>query len=64
MFLEVTKSELNVIQVALDHLYDMQSDVLAEALLDKDKVMAADAYCITKMCGEIQAEIEDLLTNK
>ena len=64
MKLKVTKSELNVIQVALDHLCEMHQDVLADAILANDTQMMGASYRIIKTIGEIHAEIEYTLTKK
>lgn len=54
MYLDITKTEANVIQVALDHLYEEHTDVLADAIRNGDNDQAKASY-------HIQRTIEDLL---
>jgi hypothetical protein len=57
MKIEITKQEANVIQVALDHLYDLHTDVLSDSLCGNNKCQARDSYLILRMIGDIHAEI-------
>ena len=61
MKIEITKQEANVIQVAIDHLADEHSDVLADALRIGDNRQARESYHILRMIEEIHAEILDAL---
>ena len=58
MIINITSSEANVIQVAIDHLYDEHTDVLADAIRIGDNEQARQSYHIQRMIGEIHAEIE------
>jgi hypothetical protein len=57
MTIEITKQEANVIQVAIDHLRDEHTDVLADALRTHDNHQAHASYHILRMIDEIHAEI-------
>ena len=61
MKIEITKQEANVIQVAIDHLADEHSDVLAYALRIGDNRQARESYHILRMIEEIHAEISEQL---
>lgn len=61
MKIEITKQEANVIQVAIDHLYEEHTDVLADALRGKDSRQVRESYHILRMIEEIHAEILDAL---
>jgi hypothetical protein len=63
MKIEITKQEANVIQVAIDHLADMHSDVLADALRTGDNRQVRESYHILRMIGEIHTEILDALVS-
>ena len=64
MKIEITSREANVIQVAIDHLYDEHSDVLADAIRLKDSDQIRSSAHILRMCEEIQREIKYKLTIK
>ena len=49
MKIEITKQEANVIQVAIDHLADEHSDVLADALRTGDNRQVRESYHILRM---------------
>ena len=57
MKIEITKQEANVIQVAIDHLYDEHTDVLADAIRTLDNRQVRQSYHILRMIEEIHAEI-------
>ena len=61
MKIEITRQEANVIQVAIDHLYDEHTDVLADAIRTVDNRQARESYHILRMIEEIHAEIQDAL---
>jgi ribosomal protein S12 len=63
MKIEINKHEVNVIQVAIDHLYDEHTDVLADALRTNDNRQAGQSYHILRAIGDIHAEIEFQLNN-
>ena len=62
MNIEITPNEANVIQVAIDHLYELHTDVLADALKTGDSEQVRLSYHIQRMIGEIHAEIANALT--
>ena len=64
MIINISTSEANVIQVAIDHLYDMHKDVLADAIRIGDNDQASQSYRIQRMIGEIHAEIKFQLETK
>jgi hypothetical protein len=47
--------------VAIDHLYDEHTDVLADALRNDNNSQARQSYHILRMIEEIHAEILDAL---
>ena len=57
MKIEITKQEANVIQVAIDHLYEMHTDILNDNKDNMDKDQIRESYHILKMIEEIHAEI-------
>ena len=61
MKIEITKQEANVIQVAIDHLYEMHEDVLIDALQCGDKDQARISRHIQRMIKDIHEEIEKQL---
>ena len=61
MKIEITKQEANVIQVAIDYLYDEHTEVLADALRIGDDIQARQSYHILRMIEEIHAEISEQL---
>jgi hypothetical protein len=64
MFITITKQETNVIQVAIDHLKDEHTDVLADALRSNDNYQARESYHILRMIDEIHEELARALTNQ
>ena len=61
MYLNITKYDANVIQVALDHLYEEHTDILAESLRDGDKEQTRISYHIQRSIEDIKEEIENQL---
>ena len=62
MKIEITKREANVIQVAIDHLYEMHTDVLNEAMQEgNNSRQVRESYHILRMIEEIHAEISEQL---
>lgn len=57
MTIEITKIEANIIQVALDHLYDMHKDILVDALHKNDTDNVRASSHILSSITEIQHEI-------
>jgi hypothetical protein len=64
MKIEITKQEANVIQVAIDHLYEEHTDVLADALRIGDNRQVKHSYHILRMIEEIHEEILFRLINE
>ncbi len=65
MVIDLTTSEANVIQVAIDHLYDMHKDVLADAKRIGDVRQIRESMHILIMIDEIHGEIQSgLKSNK
>jgi hypothetical protein len=64
MKIEITKQEANVIQVAIDHLYEEHTDVLADALRIGDNSQVKQSYHILRMIEEIHEEILFRLINE
>lgn len=64
MYINITKQEANVIQVAIDHLYDEHTDVLADALRDGDNEQVRMSYHIQRMIEEIHEEIKNQLSKE
>lgn len=58
MLIQITKQEANVIQVAIDHLYEMHTDVLADALKNENNEQVKRSYHIQRMIEDIHEEIE------
>ena len=57
MELTINKREANVIQVALDHLYEMHADVLKEAIDKGESHQARESYHIQRVIDDLQGEI-------
>ena len=65
MKIEITKQEANVIQVAIDHLYEMHKDVLYEAMeKGNNSDQVRESYHILRMIEEIHEEILFRLVNE
>jgi hypothetical protein len=58
MELTINKREANIIQVAIDHLFEMHTDVLADSIKNENSEQVRRSYHIQRMIGEIHAEIE------
>lgn len=61
MYLNITKKDANVIQVALDHLYEEHTDVLADAIRIGDNRQTRESYHILRMVEDLQEEIKHQL---
>lgn len=57
MELTINKREANIIQVALDHLYEEHTDVMADAIRINDQLQARESYHIQRIIEDIQGEI-------
>lgn len=64
MYLNITKQEANVIQVAIDHLFDEHTDVLADALKNNDSETARRSYHIQRVIEDIHEEIKNQLNKE
>lgn len=57
MELTINKREANIIQVALDHLYEEHTDVMADAIRINDQLQARESHHILRIIEDIQGEI-------
>jgi hypothetical protein len=57
MELTINKREANIIQVALDHLYEEHTDVMADAIRANDQLQARESHHILRIIEDIQGEI-------
>jgi hypothetical protein len=58
MKISINKYQANVIQVALDHLKEEHSDIIAYAILHKDKEMEEFSFKIIQSIDEIQSKLK------
>ncbi len=61
MYLNVNNYDINVIQVALDHLYEEHTDILAESLRDGDNNQAKISYHIQRSIEDLREEMKHQL---
>jgi hypothetical protein len=61
MYLNITKTDINVIQVALDHLYEEHTDVLTDAIRTGDDRQARESYHIQRVIEDLQEEFKHQL---
>jgi hypothetical protein len=61
MYLDLTKTEANIIQVALDSLYEEHTDILADAIRTLDNDQAKMSYHIQRTIEDLQEEIAEQL---
>lgn len=61
MYLNINNYDINVIQVALDHLYEEHTDILAESLRDGDNNQAKISYHIQRSIEDIKEEMKHYL---
>jgi hypothetical protein len=64
MELTINKREANIIQVALDHLYEEHTDIQADAIRANDHLQARESYHIQRIIEDLQGEIIYQLKNK
>ena len=64
MKINITTKEANVIQVAIDHLYDEHKDILADAIHTHDVYQIRQSMHILIMIDEIHGEIQSSLKSK
>lgn len=64
MKINITTKEANVIQVAIDHLYEMHKDVLADNIDTLDVDQIRQSMHILTMIDEIHSEIQSSLKLK
>ncbi len=61
MYLNLNKNDMNVIQVALDHLYEELTDILAESLRGGDNEQAKVSYHIQRTIEDLREEMKHQL---
>ena len=64
MYLNISTTDANIIQVALDHLFDEHTDVLADAIRTADKLQARESYHIQRVIEDLQEEIKHQLQHE
>lgn len=64
MYLNITTTDANIIQVALDHLYEDHTDVLADAIRTGDNHQARQSYHIQRVIEDLQIEIKHQLQHE
>jgi hypothetical protein len=64
MYLNITKRDANIIQVALDHLFEEHTDVLADAIRTGDDRQARESYHIQRVIEDLQEEIKHQLQHE
>ncbi len=57
MELTINRREANIIQVALDHLYEEHTDIQADAIRSGDSIQMRESYHIQRIIEDIQGEI-------
>jgi hypothetical protein len=57
MELTINKREANIIQVALDHLYEEHTDIMADSIRFNDHLQARESHHILRIIEDIQGEI-------
>lgn len=58
MYLNITKTDANIIQVALDHLFEHHTDVLADAIRTANNTQVRQSYHIQRVIEDLQEEIK------
>ena len=64
MYLNITKRDANVIQVALTHLFEEHPDVLADALRVGDNRQARESYHVLRVVEDLQEELKHLFQHE
>jgi ribosomal protein S12 len=64
MYLNITKRDANIIQVALDHLFEEHTDVLSDALIIGDAPQVRESYHIQRVIEDLQEEIKHQLQHE
>ena len=64
MYLNISTTDANVIQVALDHLYEDHTDVLADAIRTGDNQQARQSYHIQRIIEDLHIEIKHQLQHE
>jgi hypothetical protein len=57
MELTINRREANIIQVALDHLYEEHTDIQADAIRGGDTIQMRESYHIQRVIEDLQGEI-------
>jgi hypothetical protein len=58
MKINISLFEANVIQVALDHLYEEHTDIQADAIRSGDSIQMSESYHIQSAIEDLQREIQ------
>ena len=64
MYLNISTTDANVIQVALDHLFEDHTDILADAIRTGDNNQARQSYHIQRVIEDLQIEIKHQLQHE
>jgi ribosomal protein S12 len=64
MYLNISTTDANIIQVALDHLFEEHTDVLADAIRTADNPQARQSYHIQRVIEDLQEEIKHQLQHE
>jgi hypothetical protein len=64
MDINVSPAGANIIQVALDHLFEEHTDVLADAIRAGNNHQARQSYHIQCVIADLQIEIKHLLQHE
>jgi len=64
MYLNITKRDANIIQVALDHLFEEHTDILADALRIGDAPQVRESYHVQRVIEDLQEEIKHQLQHE
>lgn len=64
MYLNISTTDANIIQVALDHLFEAHTDVLADAIRTGDNIQSRQSYHIQRVIEDLQIEIKHQLQHE
>ena len=57
MKLTINRGEANIIQVALDHLYEEHADIMETAMRTRDYHQSNESYYIQRIIEDLQGEL-------
>lgn len=57
MKLTINRGEANIIQVALDHLYEEHTDIMENAMRTRDYHQSNESYYIIRVIEDLQGEL-------